>query len=291
MATDTSGSTSEPSIASVTGKPNQLKVNGMANIANGFLEIRLTKPNKAALEELEQLIISSGMLSFEGDYDIQIKEDNLQVNFTGIWTADDEWDWLDQQLSSETSGLSDTTRAALVDGWIEGESYECECTHRDKVKKAPNETTLTRYQSRCGEFDLPKALMLVGALNLPQGGSLMVGNNVKIELNSIDKGEDYGFKKSCQVFKFTVSGTEIVKIHVVSGEQKGKCRGVWFNFDGYEPGKENESSICCADFCEFDGMNELLDDMLCNRDELFKLVKPPRKKVKLGKIKKPKPAK
>lgn len=39
----------------------------MADIVNEFLEIKLSKPNKAALKELEQHIVASGLVTRHGD--------------------------------------------------------------------------------------------------------------------------------------------------------------------------------------------------------------------------------
>ena len=133
------------------------------------------------------------------------------------------------------------------------------------LKKKSGENSLTVYESSYGDLELADALKLVGSFALDVGGALTEGNGVRITLLNRSETEEGGVEE----FEFEVSGDQIcvAKINFDTKADEILCV-THFVYEEFESEDEEEEESG-ADMDDFDGMNELLDDLLCERDELF----------------------
>ena len=237
----------------------------MANIASGYISIQFKESNTAAADEISRKIGESEIFSYGGDCDISHDDAGLEGGFSCRGTGTANWDWINEQLIPENSSLSDEASNVLAKAEISGYSYEWGCTHRDRVEKKSEENSLTVYESSFGDLEFADALKLVGSFTLDVGGALTEGNGVRIALLNRSEKEEDGVEE----FEFEVSGdrTCVAKINFDTNTDEILCV-THFVYDEFEPEDEEEEESG-ADMDDFDGMNELLDDLLCERDELF----------------------
>jgi len=226
----------------------------MANTATGYLAIQFPEPNPLASEEITRAILESSLFNYEA---CEISEDDSGLSgvFFPRWDADSCWEWINHELGAKASELTPESKSALIASEISGYSYEWGCQYRDRVEKIEGETRLTEYQ--LSFLDLPEALKFLKAFELRVGGSLSEGNGVQIKL--LKRGETE--KKGVEQFEFAVSGDQGCTVKINFRTRTRKILDTVF-----------------VDEIDESAMNELLDDLLCERDDLYKKVRGPKRK-------------
>ena len=177
----------------------------MANIADGYLEIIFDKTselNKSAVDEILNTIEKNNHFNYGGDCEgIFNKEERLiDFNFTGRWTCDYCWEWIENQLSDNNNNkeLKTEARILLLKAKISGGSF-CRGVYRDRVYKTNGAKELDIYNHMKLDIDWSEALEIIRAYDLNKGDSRNFGINVEITLCDKSEEEKYLFKVVGQV--------------------------------------------------------------------------------------------
>ena len=229
----------------------------MANIASGYLLIRSTV--KDWIAEFSSSISQASIFSYGGDIDIEVKDNEIQVGFSCAWTGEECWDWIDMQLS-ENSSLSSICQESLVNSEISGYTYEYGIQHRDRIAKDPGEKKLQRQQAELPD-EICFALKVCKAYDLEAGETLNVAGGT-VTLLSKSKSKEDGYDDE---FSFSIScGYSMEIIIDVSGDVNGEVvfNSGEFTLEDYDPddGYEPEETAM---------YKEIIDGIVADVDEIY----------------------
>lgn len=231
----------------------------MANIASGYLWIGLA--GKDAATELTTAIGESGLFSYGGDVDIEIGDDGINVGFSSAWTGEGSWDWIDTQLS-ESSQLTPSCQAALLNSEISGYTYEHGCQHRDRVSKAPGEKKLARQQANIPD-NILIALKLSKAFDLSPGEQMIVSGGTV----TLASKEASGEKQDDTVYKFLISCAYSLEITLCIKDSSlytdaTEYSVVEIDLEDWDPDDDEE-------YDETSMFKEIVDDMVADIEEIY----------------------
>ena len=177
----------------------------MANIADGYLEIIFDKTselNKSAVDDIISTIENNIHFTYGGDCKgIFNKEGRfIEFDFTGRWSCDNCWDWIENELSDKNNNkeLMPEARILLLDAEFSGGSFD-RGGYRDRVYKKKGAKELDKYNHIKLESDWPETLKILSAYDLNKGDSKNFGFNVEITLCDRSEEEKYLFKVVGQV--------------------------------------------------------------------------------------------
>lgn len=232
----------------------------MANIASGYLSIAIK--GEEASTELANSIEESGLFSYGGDVDIETGDDQLNIGFSCAWNGDDCWNWIDEQLS-ENSSLDDKCKDALRNAQIDGYTYEYGCQHRDRVHKAAGELKLMREQASIPD-DIVNALKIADAFSLSPDEARTVSGGT-ITLLSKSQSEDnqdetiYSFSIACG---YSMDLTLSVNDSTLANAET-EYNIVEIELEDWDPEDDDE------DYDETSMFKEIVDDIVANFDAIY----------------------
>lgn len=225
-------------------------------------ELKVVFNRVSIYDPLIFLITNESAFNYSGNPDTDSNAESVSVHFTSAWTANAAWDWIDTQLSKESTLLTPDVLKALTLASIEGGSYETGVLHRDRVTKTADENTLTRLNSLLANYSLPQALKLLGAFELSVDNKINTGNNVTIYLTKITPVNE----TSLSEYEFIIENYQSCTIKIVYCNLK---RQVSYTTHFANDSDEISCEQGIGELDETAEMNELIDDLLCNEDSLF----------------------
>ena len=250
----------------------------MANIADGFLTISLNKAsklNKGVFEEVINNLKNNGLFTYGGDCDITFNEERkeIQVGFSGRWSCDSCWEWINNELSDGKNNkeLSSEARTLLINSEIDGYSYEWGTQYRDRVEKKSGAKKLNQYYHTKLDSEWPEVLEIINAYNLNQGDSKSFNGTVKITLR--EKSEE-------GKYLFEINGVEdyIILIDKASGQVEFSYDDALFINKKFDSIKKILDGIKNSDLEQdrgvdtWDGNGETIDDLIGDIDEFYELI-------------------
>ena len=124
----------------------------MANIASGFLSINFDKDSelkKSVVDEILNNLENNYLFTYGSNCDANFNMENraIDLGFTGRWTCDSCWEWIENEISDGQNNveLSLEARNLLLNSEISGGSYEYGTHHRDRVEKKNGAKKFERY--------------------------------------------------------------------------------------------------------------------------------------------------
>ena len=169
---------------------------------------------------------------------------------------------------SKDKDLSEAAQKLLITSIFSGGSYEYGSQYRDKVEKVSGERKLSRLTNTYLDETWPEILAYLNAFSLKEKESITYGNDVEIQL--LDKSEN--------LFLFKVLGgvggclllinEEELEVQFFSDIEEVKLESIeeiLKGLDKDEIEQEEEPE-------DWHGTNELIDDLIGDRDDLYELV-------------------
>ena len=109
----------------------------MANISSGYVTIKST--DKEFLKDLKNKI-NGGPFSYGGPVDIMDMDHGLDAGFTGRWSCEDAWVFLEDLMANTDYAF----QQALVDSEISGSESEEGAREAKEISKQSGESSITR---------------------------------------------------------------------------------------------------------------------------------------------------
>tara|TARA_B100000886_G_C20421242_1_gene491725 strand:- start:304 stop:1071 length:768 start_codon:yes stop_codon:yes gene_type:complete len=186
----------------------------MANVANGYLSIKLkhsNESNKTLADEIIANLEKNANIFFYGGKDsfelIFSEKDNcVDISFTGRNSGQSCWEWFEKQMSKENKSkdLSVESQKLLVDSEIMGGSSACNIGYRDRVFKSKGSFTLERHYHTKLNLSWPEIFELLSAYDFKVGETNNIGNCVEISLIEKNDEDKYLFKVIGQIGGFII---------------------------------------------------------------------------------------
>ena len=248
----------------------------MANIASGFLSINFDKDSelkKSVVDEILNNLENNYLFTYGSNCDANFNMENraIDLGFTGRWTCDSCWEWIENEISDGQNNveLSLEAKTILLNSEMSGGSFEYSSRYRDKVEKKNGARKFERYHHTELDSDWPQVLEIIGAYNLNQGDSKYCGNDVKITLIEKSEAEKYLFeivgndgitilidKEYEEVEFFSVGVFPYVRFKSINEILEASDNG------DLEPGEEP--------VYDWFGNGELIDDLIGQKDNCFR---------------------
>ena len=226
------------------------------------------------IDEIFNIIINSS--PFKG-CDITKDDNSISCAFTGDWTAEDNWDWLSQQLKEVSSELSISAREYLIDSTIDGYAYEIGTKYREKIYKNKNEQVLYKQIANVGLLHLLEILEYhSGAFKLHLEGKVDVGNGCTISRSILEKdlSEKYTckeFNDAAELYAFDISTQEgdcqIILCLVDFGDDEYDYDVVHFTHIDFDESKLEYSEGLDPE--EFEPMIAIVDELACDYPDYY----------------------
>jgi len=214
----------------------------MANIASGFLSINFDKDSelkKSVVDEILNNLENNYLFTYGSNCDANFNMENraIDLGFTGRWTCDSCWEWIENEISDGQNNveLSLEARNLLLNSEISGGSYEYGTHHRDRVEKKNGAKKFERYQHTKLDSEWPEVLGIIGAYSLNQGDSQVFGEGIEITL--LEKSET-------QKYLFEIVGDEGIVILI---DKKSEQVAFFSEIESWDEG--------------FDSINEILEGL------------------------------
>jgi len=111
----------------------------MANIADGWMSI--APVSKAFFDELcVRIKVCPMIFSYGGPVDCSLRDQKMEIGFTGRWQCRDAWGFMDDLLTGDDFPFKEE----LLNSRIDGRGEEPYCGYLEGIRKLPGETVLKR---------------------------------------------------------------------------------------------------------------------------------------------------
>ena len=248
----------------------------MANIASGFLSINFDKDSefkKSVVDEILNNLENNYLFTYGSNCDANFNMENraIDLGFTGRWTCDSCWEWIENEISDGQNNveLSLEARNLLLNSEISGGSYEYGTHHRDRVEKKNGAKKFERYQHTKLDSEWPEVLGIIGAYNLNQGDSKYCGNDVQIPLLEKSEAEKYFFSICDGDGGFVILiDKKLDKVEFFSEDDDG-----YESINAILEGIENGDIKQKREPEKWFGNGELIDNLIGEMDNCFELSK------------------